>query len=115
MRLNGWMRIAIVLSAVWWVGGSAYFWMKEIARQNDSFVALYMARSECIGLNGVRRAMQQPERTCLTEDAVNSAHAKNDLWLSLIPSTFWLIMAWVGIGITYVAVRWIRKGFVKST
>jgi hypothetical protein len=29
MRLNGWMPTGIVLSLIWLVGGTAYYWIRE--------------------------------------------------------------------------------------
>ena len=114
MRLKGWIRIAIVLSAVWMVGGTAYFWIKENQRQVEFALALSQSRSHCIGENAAGRMTNRPEMTCITPEEIAAAFKKNDLWIAMIGPTFWLIVAWITGGIAYGCFRWIRKGFATA-
>jgi hypothetical protein len=112
MRLGGWMRIGIVLSIAWMVGATAYFWIEEQNRVGRYFVTLSQSRDNCIGKNGERRYRNEPQEDCISQHAVNSALSSGvPFYFHLIVPTFYHVVAWIGIGITYVAVRWVRKGF----
>ena len=80
MRLNGWMRIAIVLSAVWLIGGTGYFWLREANRQSDLFAAYSKERYACIDLNADYRLKKRPELDCRSQAEVNSAFERMTRW-----------------------------------
>ena len=82
MSPNGWIRIGIVLSVLWMVGGTGYFWVKEANRNLRYAIALTNERSNCIGNNGTRRALGQPEAACTSEPAIAEAYSQGVvLWL----------------------------------
>jgi len=112
VRLNGWLRIGIVLSALWMVGSSAYRFSQEMEVQRGYSNFMYNDRANCLGQNSLRRYNNQPEQVCTTKAAVDATYKQDVPWsMILIPPTFWLILAWLGIGIAYGAFRWIMRGF----
>jgi hypothetical protein len=115
MRLNGWMRIGIVLSIAWMVGATGYYWVQEQNRVGRYFVALSQERSACIGKNAERRSRNEPEVQCTSQQEVDDALSSGDpFYFKLLVPTFWLIVSWLGIGITYVAGKWILRGFRQT-
>ena len=115
MRLNGWLRIAIVMSAVWMVGATGFNWEREARKDMETARTVSNERYRCIGENGERRYRGQPEQECYSEEFVNSFYGrKNDLWIAMIAPTFWLVLAWLAGGITWLSVWWIRRGFRPS-
>lgn len=112
MRLNGWMRIGVVLSVLWMVGGSVYAFHDFTRSKREYSDAMYNWRSACIGENAKRRMNNQPEQTCVSLEEVKATFKYDVPWLAFVAIPFVvLILAWIVIGITYVSVRWIRKGF----
>ena len=112
MRLNGWMRIGVVLSVLWMVGGFAYLFIDYTRMKREYSDAMYNWRSECIGENAKLRMNNQPERTCVTQEEIVATFKYDVPWLAFVVIPFvLLILAWTVIGITYVSVRWVRKGF----
>ena len=114
MRLNGWMRIGIVLSILWFVGASGTVWMQETDRNQKYWRALGDAQSNCIGQNAARRLQRLDELPCATQEQLDQAlHLSVPLSLPLSFAAFYLVLAWVLIGIAYVSVRWIKAGFPR--
>lgn len=114
MRLNGWMRLGVVLSAVWMVGYSGYLFNDEMAKQRATSNYFYNERSNCMAANVVRRAENKPEATCISQATVDSTYTSSFPWFVVIVPTIYLVLAWIVIGIAYGAFRWIRNGFVRS-
>jgi hypothetical protein len=110
MSLNGWVRIGIVLSILWMVGGTFWFWQQQANQRMLFAKALGETRSNCIGTNGAHRMQGQPELTCPTQQEVDQAWTAElpFWWLTVIPLAV-LVLAWVQIGIGYGVVRW--RGF----
>jgi len=115
MRLNGWIRIGVVLSIAWMVGGTAHFWVEEQSRVRSYYLALSERMSDCVVGNTVRRSMREPEAKCITEQELRDARSSgHPIYFDVFVAAVWLAVAWVAIGIVYVAVRWIRKGFQQA-
>lgn len=116
MRLNGWMRIGVILSVVWMVGNSGYRFSEEMATQRAYSDFMYNARVNCIGQNGLRQYNREPEQACVSQEAVNATYNQTVPWsMILFPPTFWLVLTWIGIGIAYGSIRWIMRGFKTRT
>jgi hypothetical protein len=111
MRLNGWVRIGIILSIVWMVGGTGYYEAQNNREDQEYAQAVYNGRSTCIGENAQRQYRGEPKMSCDVYNVDEAFKRRPPLWFAAIIPTFWLVVAWVLIGVTYVAVRWIRKGF----
>lgn len=110
MKLNGWIRIGVVLSALWMVGASAYYFSEDAKRRSD--LALYMAksRSDCLKDNYLSRLESRPERPCAKQE--DADYLYDTPWLAiLVLPTIYLVLAWIVIGIAYGSIRWIWKGF----
>lgn len=112
MRLNGWMRIIVVLSALWMVGGTVYFWIDEGRARNRFNMAMLGEWHRCDVENRERRYRNQPEVPCRTEREMESSlMGVPDFWRAAIIPCLFLVAAWLWLAITYGAVRWIKKGF----
>lgn len=115
MRLNGWLRIGIVLSVIWMIGAN-YYWIGESASDNMKFSnGLRASRSHCQIENSTRRYYNPNARQeeCVTEEQITQAALTPlNFQFGLIYSIFYLVVAWLVIGVSYAAFRWIRKGFV---
>ena len=102
MRLNGWMRIGIVLSLIWMAVATAYWFnvdTMEISASNRETVA----RSLVCTVN------------CLTSGQLEVLYNRSaSIPHAVLISGFLLAVAWALIGISYVSVRWIRAGFKRA-
>jgi hypothetical protein len=114
MRLNGWMRIGVVLSIVWMVGATGYYEYQHGKDDAAYWQAVLLGRSACIGDNAARRYEGKPEFSCDIYDVDTALKRKTPFLVAVIAPAFWLIVAWIGIGLTYISVRWIRQGFSRS-
>jgi hypothetical protein len=113
MRLNGWIRIAIVVSAIWMVCGTGYFYWQEQQRLTQYASQFWKTHSDCSSRNAARHVNGQTEVPCdVTVDIVKSAYDRRpDIWLDVGQSAFILVVAWILGGVVYAAVWWIRRGF----
>ena len=113
IRLNGWMRIGIILSVLWMLGGTAYLWHEAEDDSLSSARALAHQRSNCIGDNAVLRLEDKPELPCPSQEEVNEAFTRGHAGLgySVLTTGIALLVAWAVVGLTYLTVQWIMKGF----
>jgi hypothetical protein len=112
-RLNGWMRIGIILSVLWMLGATGYLW--RTAEDDDLNVARALSnqRSSCIGDNAVLRMENKPELPCPSQEEVNEAFARGHTGLghAMLTTGIALVLAWVVIGLVYMTTRWVMEGF----
>ena len=112
MRLNGWMRIGVVLSVVWMAAGTAYWWNDESSRNIGLAKALDWSQNVCITNNVNARAKGQPEHQSVSGAQLQAAYQRQaSIGIVAFIAAIWLVLGWLGIGLTYAAVRWIMKGF----
>ena len=117
MRLNGWMRIAIVASIVWMVGGTFYQMEKEARSLQAYSDAVMQQQLDCVVRSSQQEARSQRQETCETYgQALDRSFALKPRpieWLAFGPAIL-LVLAWLLGGITVLAVWWIRRGFRPS-
>jgi hypothetical protein len=116
MRLNGWQRIGLVASIVWFLAGG--FWGNKIAL-DDADALTRAQRDACIAQNkrlyGEYGPYDQVYTPCTNQVGANYIHNAEGHWIAaalfaLVP----LPIAWL---IAYVLIalgRWIRAGFAKQ-
>jgi hypothetical protein len=115
MRLNGWMRIGIVLSILWMTYGTFWFWQQQGEQKLQYVKALRDLQISCAGENDARRFQGRPELECPSKAEIDQAWAAPlHFWQATILPGLYLVLAWVLIGIGYVSVRWIRAGFKRA-
>ncbi len=108
------MRIAIVLSVVWFVGGTLYLDF----RQQDSLDWLRADMSQkCRSENNRRGDARQPQQDCDAMEreaerlySVANGTLRDRSEAPLVAGTF-LLLAWFTGGVLFLTLRWIRKGF----
>jgi hypothetical protein len=118
VRLNGWMRIGVVLSILWVGGYGAYLWNLESQRLE----AIRSDRTDAAALCDLQTRMatvfkQKPE-PCQTQaelDREQEARAVFDYAGVIEPTLIWLIAGWAAILAVYGVVRWIMRGFRPAT
>jgi hypothetical protein len=111
MRLGGWTRIGIVLTAIWIVVG--WFYAQGVER--DRILALtYPVYKVCTD-NRVKQnnydftgCMQEADRHI--EQFVEHHSGWYSLGIVLLPIPF----AWLFVYISVLVTRWIKRGFVQS-
>lgn len=106
------MRIGVVLSVLWMVGGTTYFYVDDMRHHGDIGASMYNHRQACFRENIENSLNKRPLQPCISDEEVAAAFkSKTPFWFFPIIPTFWLVTAWIVIGITYGSVRWIRNGF----
>jgi hypothetical protein len=102
-RLNGWQRIGIVLSVLWFLGGA--FWGNEIAiRDGGSWPTLQL--KWCLS----RPNADYSECNATFEKDYEkgiAGHWSAGLLVGLVPIPIAWLLVWAVVAI----VRWVRRGF----
>jgi hypothetical protein len=118
IRLSGWIRIAIVLSVIWTIGGTAYVFWEEQQREDTHHRMVLGVSNDCLKRNfdridrGVR-----PLEVCPGADeiATTVASARPSLFPKVLFPALALIPLWILGGLLFLTVRWtvqwVRKGF----
>lgn len=114
MRLNGWMRIAIVASIAWMVGATIYEGEKEMASLYALRASVMKTQADCVVRSYQQDAGKRPQETCQTSEQAfeqqMSLQPRSIQWLAFRPA-IWLFFAWLLGGIALLAIWWIRRGF----
>jgi hypothetical protein len=115
IKLNGWQRIGVVLSVIWFIGFAAYtayIWNDEehkywSADQADIFSE---ATNECLRRSEVDYWLDSAKWHATYDKCLYEAHARyiaKMFALNFGVIVFGWLAAWLGIVVT----RWIRRGF----
>lgn len=70
MRLNGSMRLGIVMSAVWMVLTTTFLWLQDSKRVDGYAKALSIQQARCKLENVERRSSKQPEQACVSDQDI---------------------------------------------
>jgi hypothetical protein len=114
---RGWRRIAIVVSAVWMVGGSLYI-SGLIADQAASIARIGMDRCEEAAL-----AAHKPLGPCMDEFTarylrdLKTAPTQTGIPIldGAVVALGILLAAWLAFAGVYAVVAWVRRGFAADT
>jgi len=113
--MNGWKRIGIIVSVVWFLGGGFYAYDSEIHRA-ENFVAFTHGLCDnnlkvYKDLNERDAAFEQCNKGAedvLTE-AISSAPFDGAL-VGIVP----IILGWPIVYLLLFLVRWVKRGFVQE-
>ena len=102
-RLNGWKRIGIVLSVLWALSISGWFF-HHIPEVNDPGIAsVYL---QCISAPNANRGVCKARAEWFSEEARSEFRAGWS-WAALAP----IVVAWLLVYVVVCVVRWIWRGF----
>jgi hypothetical protein len=105
LRLNGWQRIGIVVSVIWFVGVWVYYYVQF---EQSSQSLMLMRGEQCYA------GKETEQRDCL-DKAITERHSRAEyrkelpLFLSLDFGT--VAFGWLSVWFGIVIMRWIRRGF----
>jgi hypothetical protein len=116
MRLSGWKRIGIVVSVVWMLVGSIWFW-SQMTEQAASFATI--AVKACQLKNGFSSSNRAEDCLQVYNKSYDqmldpAAKALTPIGAGAVYAFVVLVVAWLALWIVLVVVRWVRAGFVHQ-
>jgi hypothetical protein len=105
MKLGVWPRLGLVLTALWLAGGTYYYATTE---QQEWLDLDAQVNVRCMYNSPSPMAMQECQRR--SEESMTRLRDSN-VWMN----SFWFslmlaVLAWIIVGVAYVATRWVRAG-----
>jgi hypothetical protein len=102
-RLNGWQRIGIVLSIVWTLCVSMWFFQHVPGANDPGIASVYL---QCISAPNANRGVCKARAEWFSEEARSEFRAGWS-WAALAP----IVVAWLLVYVVVWVVRWIRRDF----
>ena len=122
-KLNGWQRIGIVLSIVWFIGFAAFIWSYSVGRTGDFYghqldlcKAILDMNNEDVAASDPRWAINWANYEKCNDQARELFYSLSDENRRGIPLLLGvdlgiIAFGWLVVWLAVVVVRWIRRGF----
>jgi hypothetical protein len=107
VRLNGWQRTGIMLSVMWVLCVSMWFYQHIPNANAPGIASVYL---QCISEPNANRGVCKDRAEWFSKEARSEFRAAWS-WIVLAP----ILVVWTLIYIVAWTVRWIRRGFQPST
>jgi len=109
---QGWLRLGLVLSVVWFLGVGWVLWAKQDATIRSEFAGQWR---NCLFL---QQSNRDEYRQCQAKAQVRHNQQQAEIAkrvLSLLLMDFAsLVLSWIAVGLGIVVFRWVMKGFVGA-
>jgi hypothetical protein len=122
-KLNGWQRIGIVLSIVWFIGFAAFVWVSERQRIGDFYErqlglckAILDMDNENVAANDPRWTVNWADYDKCNDHARELFYSSHEDTRKRVPMLLavdlgMIALGWLAVWLAVVVVRWIRRGF----
>lgn len=106
--MNGWQRVAVVVSVVWLIAATAYDqWDKDAGKMR----ALGYASSICN--NRTIEPISRFQRCSSASDAYENYDQHHTPFWSFMSALKFLVLGWAAAAVAFATYRWIIRGFRK--
>jgi hypothetical protein len=115
IKLNGWQRIGIVMSAIWFLGFFLYQWNSRVTGVRDLYelesIACYEKSSGYVEKQEDADLKREKCRDKASADHDrNFGEAKAEIPLLLVADFVTVVLGWLVAWIVVSITRWIRRG-----
>jgi len=110
-RLGMWMRLGIVLTALWIVGATLYRGSERVVRDSES---AFFLKNICEQRQALEPEIPRPDCEREFNDAQRIASMGQPFQIAAIEASVWAGLFWITLGIFYLLGRWILAGRMRK-